>query len=153
MTFTNSTSHEFFLQICLTSLKWFLRNINVTEDFNNLGCFSISFERLILNAIVLLWIFNFPTICMNFSFSFEAFKILSLVKRNRDDALLFVQRICSYSFMMPTASLGFSTLSTRLFISTISTAVFIVMDRNSCFFTSSLSIRFVFLLVSEFLHS
>ena len=85
MTFTYSNSLEFSLQICLMSLKQFFRNVNVTEDFINLGCFSISLKTLILNTMVLLWIFNFPKLFL----LLEVFKNLPLMKRNQYNALPF----------------------------------------------------------------
>ena len=153
MIFTYSNLLEFSLQICLMSLKQFFRNVNVAEDFINLGCFSISLKTLPLNAMVLLWIFNFPTICINFSFSLKHLK--TFPSRNAIDIMpfLFMRRICSNSFIISAATSGFFTLSAHLFSSSISTTLSIVMDSVSCFLISSLLRRFFFLLFSEFSHS
>ena len=153
MTFTYSNSLEFSLQICFIYLKKFLKKINVTEDFISLGCFSISLKRLFLKIMVFLWIFSFPSICMNFSISSKHLKTFPWWNVTAMMPFLFVRRISSYSLMILAASSSFSTLSARSFISSISTALFIVMDSNSCFFISSLSRRVVFLLVLEFPHS
>ena len=153
MTFTHSNSLEFSSQICLMLLKYFCRNANVTENFINLGCFSISLKTLILNTMVLLWIFNFSAICKNFSFSLKRLKTYPWWNATDMMPFLLMRRICSYSFIISATSSVFSTLSARLFSSSTSTALFIVMDSVSCFLIASLLRRLVFLLFSEFPHS
>ena len=150
MTFTHSNALKFSSLICLMSLKQFFRNLNVSEDFISLGRFSISLKTLILNTMVLLWIFNFLTISVNFSFSLKHLKTFLWWNATAMMPFLFIRRICSYFFIISAASLGFTAFSAPSFSSSISTALFIVMDSISCFLISSLLRRFVFLLFSEF---
>ena len=111
MTFTYSNSFGFSLQICLISLQWFFKKPNVTDDFINFGCLSISFTIFISNIIVVLCTLNSLTSLRNFSFSLNLLKTLPWLYAMHKMIFLFVRIIPSYSFIMVAASLAFSTLS------------------------------------------
>ena len=116
----------------------------MTDDFINFGCFSINLKTLILNMIVLLWIFNLLAICINFSFSWNLFKIFPWWYAT-DIMPFFVRRISSYCLIISAASSGFCTFSASLFRLSTSIALLMIMDSINCFLISSMLRRsFVF---------
>ena len=152
MAFTYSNSLEFSWHVCLMSLMSF-KKLKVTEDFTDLGCWSISFKTLILNIIVFLCTPKSATNLTNFSFSWNRLNIFPWWYTTDIMPFLFVRRISSYFLIISAASSGFFTVSTSSFNSSVSIVSLLTSEFISCFLISSVAKLFVLLVFSEPFHN
>ena len=137
---------SFSLQTVLMSLQKFLKNSKPINDPNNLGYLSHNLRTLILNIIVFLWIPNWLTNLINFSFYLDFLKTLPWWYAILMIPFFFVLMIFSYFWITFVPSSGSCTPSVSLFNSSDSAVSFMMIDSNNCFFISSCDNRFVLLL-------
>ena len=146
MTFTYSNSFRFSLEICYISLQKFFKKPNVTDDFINLRCLSISFTIFILNIMVDLCTLISLTSLMNFSFSLN---LVIYWYAMQTMFFFFLRNISSYSFIMMAESSDFSSLSVFSFNSCVSILSIFIIESISCCFISTFQSLHIFLVFSE----
>ena len=153
LNFKNLLLNKWLLPI-QTRLNCLLKKCNVTDDFINLGCLSISLKIFMLNIIVLLCTLNSLTNLINFSYSLKRLKPFPWWYTMDMITFFFVQIISLYCFIMSAAPSGLSTLLTFSFNSSVSIiSLFSMESIINCFFISPLLSHLGFLVFSEPPHS